>query len=88
MNNKNNMNNIYTSFDSTALRMLDTVSSVAKPHPAVALQAQPRPVRLQSALPSLTVMVRNLRSDRQGEDLVWFALVGSAVILLALSLWL
>lgn len=88
MNNINNMNNIYTSFDSTALRMLDTVSSVVKPHAAVALQAQPRPVQLKSAPSSLTVMVRNLRSDRQGEDLVWFVLAGSAVILLALSLWL
>jgi hypothetical protein len=84
----NNITNVFSAFESTARRTLETAHRIARLHIAVPPQTQPRPVALQPAATSLTVLVRNVRRGHRCEDVAWMVLAGSALVLLALSLWL
>jgi len=68
--------------------MLETAPGVAKPLAGMPLKAQPRPLSGQPEATSLPDLVRNLRPGHRSEEVAWMVLACSALVLLALSLWL
>jgi len=82
------MTNTFSSSNSISLQMLETAPGAAELHPAVPPEAQSGPMPLEPEATSLPVLVRSLRRGHRCEDVAWLVLAGSALMLLALSLWL
>jgi len=83
-----NMTTTYAFFESSSRQMLETAPGVARPLAAMPPKAQPRPLSRQPEATSLPDLVRNLRPGHRSEELAWMVLACSALVLLALSLWL
>jgi len=80
------MTTTYFSLETSPRQM--TVPGVARPLAAVPLKAQAWPFPRQQEAASLPALLLNLRSGHRSEDVVWVVLACSALVLLALSLWL
>ena len=84
----NNMTTTYSALDSIQRPVLETAPGVARPLTAMPLKAQPRPLSRKSEATSLSDLVLNLRPGHRSEEVAWLVLACSALVLLALSLWL
>jgi hypothetical protein len=82
------MTNTYSSSNSISLQILETAASAAELRAAVPPEAKSGPVPLKQAATSLPVLVGDVRRGHRCEAVAWLVLAGSALILLALSLWL
>ncbi len=78
----------YASSNSISLQIVETVPRAAELRAAVPTEAKPRPVPLKQAATSLPVLVGDVRRCHRCEAVTWLVLAGSALMLLALSVWL
>jgi hypothetical protein len=78
----------YFSLESSPRQMLETARGAARPLAAIPPKAQPRPLSRQPEATALSDLVRNLRPGHRSEAVAWMILAFSALVLLALSVWL